>query len=290
MKKLSYILLAIVFAFSSCSKNVEGIKSSKEMTFSVCYPTTKATETDFEINDVFGAYITEYDGENPSLLQLGGNYVNNVPVKYNGTSWTATPTIYWGEGKYDVYAYYPYGQPGSITEMSFDVATDQREDADIEGTSQYEASDFLWSTAKEVTSSEPTVKLLFKHKMSKVTVNLVKGENFEGEIPEKASVIIHNTVASSLIDLSTGDVVKDPHTAASSIFARQVGRGKYSAIVVPQTLTNKVPLIEVICNGVSYLFESKFQFKSGMNHTIDYILDDNPEKVKIEIGGEIDNW
>lgn len=290
MKKLSYILLAIVLAFSSCSKNTEDITSSREMTFSVCYPMTKATETDFEINDVFGAYITEYDGEKPSLLQLGGNYVNNVPVKYNGTSWAATPPIYWGKGKYDVYAYYPYGQPGSITEMSFDVAADQREEADKEGISQYEASDFLWAMAKKVTSSELTVKLLFKHRMSKVTVNLVKGENFEGEIPEKATVVIHNTVASSLIDLSTGDVVKDPHIASSSIFARQIETGKYSAVLVPQTLTNKVPLIEVICNGVSYLFESKFQFKSGMNHTIDIILDDNPEKVKIEIGGEIDNW
>lgn len=260
------------------------------MTFSVCYPMTKATETDFEIDDVFGAYITEYDGEKPSQLHLGGNYINNVPVKNNGASWTATPPIYWGDGKYDVYAYYPYGHPGSIDEMTFDVATDQRKEADNEGINQYEASDFLWATAKMVTSSEPTVKLLFKHKMSKVTVNLVKGENYEGDIPEKATVIIHNTVASSLIDLSTGDVVKDPYIAARSIFARQVDRDKYSAIVVPQTLTNKVPLVEVICNGVSYLFESKFQFKSGMNHTIDFILDDNPEKVKIEIGGEIENW
>lgn len=290
MRKLLFISLAIVLVLSSCSKNEEGLVLSREMIFSVCYPTTKATETDFEINDVFGVYIAEYDDDKPSSLQIGGNYVNNVPVKYNGSLWVASPTIYWGDGKYDVYAYYPYGQPCSIDEMTFDVATDQRKEADIEGTSQYEASDFLWSSAKMVTSSEPTVKLLFKHKMSKVTVNLIKGGNFEGDIPNDAAVIIHNTVASALIDLSTGDVVKDPHVAARSIFARQIETGKYSAVVVPQTLTNKMPLVEVVCNNVSYLFESKFQFKSGMNHTINFILDDNPEKVKIEIGGEIINW
>jgi len=42
--------------------------------------------------------------------------------------------------------------------------------------------------------------------------------------------------------------------------------------------------------GVSYLFESKFLFKSGVNHLVNLVIDDNPENVKIDIGGEIENW
>ena len=40
-------------------------------------------------------------------LQVGGNYVNNASLTYNGTEWTPTRPIYWNDGSYDVYAYYP---------------------------------------------------------------------------------------------------------------------------------------------------------------------------------------
>ena len=42
--------------------------------------------------------------------------------------------------------------------------------------------------------------------------------------------------------------------------------------------------------GVSYLFESKFVFKPGVEHLVNLVITDNPDKVKIEIGGEIENW
>jgi hypothetical protein len=51
-----------------------------------------------------------------------------------------------------------------------------------------------------------------------------------------------------------------------------------------------MPLIEVVMNGVSYLFESKFQFKPGMEHLVNLVITNNPDQVKIEIGGEIENW
>lgn len=290
MKKLISISVILISILTSCKKDI-GVKAlTNEMIFSVNYPTTKATETSFETGDIFGAYITEYEDDKPSILQLGGNYINNAPVKNLGTSWAATPAIYWGDGKYDVYAYYPYTQPSSIDEMTFDVATDQRIEGDNDTLDAYESSDFLYATTKSVTSDEQTVKLLFKHIMSKLTINFVKGEDFEGEIPEDATVVIHNVIPSAIIDLSTGDVVKDPHKSAQSIFAKKIKSGKYSAIIVPQTLDNAAPLVEVIFNDISYLFTSKFQFKSGNHHSINIIMTDNPEKVKIEIGGEIVTW
>lgn len=42
-------------------------------------------------------------------------------------------------------------------------------------------------------------------------------------------------------------------------------------------------------HGVSYLVESKFVFRSGMQHTINLTLNNNPDMVRIEIGGEIEN-
>jgi hypothetical protein len=48
--------------------------------------------------------------------------------------------------------------------------------------------------------------------------------------------------------------------------------------------------VEVISDGVSYLMEGKISLKPGMRHTITVTLDKNPEKVKIDIGGEIVGW
>ena len=42
--------------------------------------------------------------------------------------------------------------------------------------------------------------------------------------------------------------------------------------------------------GVSYLFESKFLFKPGVDHLVNLVITDNPEQVKIEVGGEVENW
>ena len=39
-----------------------------------------------------------------------------------------------------------------------------------------------------------------------------------------------------------------------------------------------------------YLFESKFVFKPGVEHLVNLVITDNPDKIKIEIGGEVENW
>lgn len=42
--------------------------------------------------------------------------------------------------------------------------------------------------------------------------------------------------------------------------------------------------------GVSYLVESSFLFKPGIQHTVSITIEKNPEQVKIDIGGEIEDW
>lgn len=49
-------------------------------------------------------------------------------------------------------------------------------------------------------------------------------------------------------------------------------------------------LVEVVMNGVSYFYESKFQFKPGTEHLVNLIISNNPDQVKINIGGEIKDW
>lgn len=286
------IILTAVIIIAGCNKvEIPDAAIDGAMHFNVSHPATKATETAFEAGDKMGVYIAAYEGGKPLALQLGGNFKNNNPVTFDGTKWTADPVIYWDEDieKYDVYAYYPFTEPSSIDEMPFSVALDQRTMETADALSAYEASDFLFATAKGVTSEGGDVNLVFRHKMSKFTVKLIKGADYEGELPANATVYIHSTVTDCVIDLATGDVVKNPYSAAKTITAKQMDEATHTAIIVPQMLVNKKPLVEIVFKDVSYMVETKFQFKSGTHHVLNITVNNNPDKVKIEIGGEIEN-
>lgn len=292
MKTKSIIIFAAAIMAFGCNKAENPGVTDGAMRFTVNYPATKATETAFEAGDRIGVYITAYENGKPLELQLGGNFKNNNPVTFDGTKWSADPIIYWNNEieKYNVYAYYPFCVPSSVDEMPFSVALDQRTEETAETLSAYEASDFLYAVKKGVTEADGNVNLIFKHKMSKFTVNLIKGEDFEGEIPAEMTIYVHNTVTDCLIDLSTGDVIKDSYAPVKTITTKRIDEDTYTAIIVPQMLTNKKPLLEIIFKDVAYMIESKFQFKSGMHHVLNVTLNNNPDKVKIEIGGEIDGW
>ncbi len=258
------------------------------MTFTVNHPAhTRATATDFEAGDRIGLYVAPSDAP----LEIGGNLVSNEALTYNGNQWTASRTLYWDEGTYNAYAYYPYIQNvSSIEDQPFSVSTDQSTAKTANALGGYEASDLLYAVSKGVKASASPVSLTFKHIMSKLKIRLVKGEDFDGEMPTKAEVYVHNTVATATIDLQEGAATRYVKGTRQTIKAHQDGDYTYSAIVVPQRLDNRQPLVEVVMNGVSYMFESKFVFKPGVEHLVNLIITENPEQVKIDIGGEIQNW
>ena len=51
-----------------------------------------------------------------------------------------------------------------------------------------------------------------------------------------------------------------------------------------------MPFLEVEVNGVSYFYESRFNYKPGVENLVNLIISRDPEQVKIEIGGEIKDW
>ena len=280
-----------LLGLASCSNDdsTEAPVSAKEtpMTFDVVHPSqTRATATDFENGDKIGVYIAKAD----MPLEIGGNALNNEPLTLTSGKWTPGKNLFWDEGTYNAYAYYPYMNVTSIEDQPVSVATDQST-AETNGTlSGYEASDLLYAKTSNVAASTSPVTLSFKHVMSKLTIRLVKGEDFEGEMPTDAEIFIHNTVPTATFDFSAGIVTRDVKGKRATIKARQESNFQFGAIIVPQRLDNRVPLVEVIMKGVSYLFESKFLFKPGVDHLVNLVITDNPEKVKIEVGGEVEIW
>lgn len=286
MKKIWMIAVGALMMVS-CSSDETEIQQSfvadkGEIQLQFVHPSqTRATETNFENTDEVGVYVTAAD----EVLQIGGNEVNNEQFTYNGSSWTSKRRVYWNSGQHNVYAYYPYAKTvNDVENYSFELQADQ---STAEG---FTKSDFLWAGKKGVTASATAVSMTFAHKMSCVVVKLQKGENYTGDIPIDTEVFIHSTVTKASIDLSTGDAGKDDYAGTSSVKALQKSATEYTAIVVPQNITTRRPLVEVITGGVSYLMEGKISLKPGMRHTITVTLDKNPEQTKIDIGGEIINW
>ena len=284
IKMLSALSLAIGLA--SCSSNSEDNKNVVDnniIRFSVEHPAavTRATDTSFEQGDKVGIFLTDQN----KAIELAGNYVTNVPLTFQGSTWNTPKPLYWNEGTYDVYAYYPYiPSITSVTDQPFSVATDQN-------TGQgFENSDLLWTAKKGIAASSGTVNLHFSHRLSRIQLQLAKSDDYEGELPDEAEIYIHNTVVDGTLDYNVGMVTCERHASPKTIKARSLGNHCYAAIVIPQRLNNRVPLVEVVSHGVSYLYESRFLFKPGVQHNVQLVLSNNPDRVKIEIGGEIVDW
>ena len=255
---------------------------------------SRVDEQGFQDGDVMGVYITDYEGDKASPLAETGNRATNMPFTYDEAAnrWEGAHEVYWKDGTtaVDVYGYYPYAYPEGVRDYAFEVQRDQSGTTGEGGMGGYEASDFLWASTKEVAASNEPVTLTFSHRMSKLVVQMEKGESYDGNLPEDARVYVHNTVPDATIDLSVGLVTKNPYASARTIEAKKVNTGMYTAIVVPQRLDNQVPLVEIVTEGVSYLVERKFVFKQGIQHTMTITLEQNPEQIKIDIGGEIEVW
>ena len=284
-------IAGFALVFQACSQNEDIVSPSNDsymMRFSTHYPgQTRVADNVFEQGDTIGLYVAG----DTLPLEPGGNTVNNEMLTCNGNVWTPTRTLYWDDGTYTAYAYYPYQKTmRSVDDMPVTVCLDQSTASTATAMGGYEASDLLWARTKGIHASADPVPLVFSHVMSKLTIRLIKGEDYEGDLPSDAEVYVHNTVPTATFDLAAGVVTKAPKGSRASIRAHQDAATLFSAIVVPQRLPNSVPLVEVVAKGVSYLYESRFVFKPGVNHLVNLILSDNPEQVKINIGGEVEGW
>ncbi len=292
-KSITYAALALTMALAACTQDADDMRTDPtlpaEMTFTMTHPSqrTRATDTGFENGDKVGLFVCSADAQ----LEIGGNLVNNEALTCDNGKWNAGRTLYWDDGTYNAYAYYPYiSQITSIEDLPFSVSTDQGTVDQETGIDGYEASDLLYARTTGISASADPISLTFSHIMSKVTIRLVKGEDFEGDMPTDAVVYVHNTVPEATVDLSAGIVTRNTFGTRATITARQNSDYMFSAIVVPQRIENRMPLIEVVMKGVSYVYESTFQFKPGTEHLINLIISDNPEQIKIEVGGEIQDW
>lgn len=293
MKKYIALAALALVAMGCERENIDNtpIVDDSVMRIEALHPsTTRATATSFEDGDVIGLYATTYEGEQAMPLQISGNWINNEALTFNGSSWKGRRTFYWNEGLMDVYGYYPYMEPTVINKHKWAVQTDQSLPATEGALSAYEASDFLWAKAEGVSQEDGSVQLQFKHMCSKVVIKLVKGEEYTDAFPEDIDVYLYSTVPQALINFTTGIVSKDPHGDAQKIKARKVAIDTFEVIVVPQSILEYAPFVEIIMGGISYMTEEIFTYHAGKEYIVSITLDNSPQKIEINVGGSVGGW
>lgn len=294
MKK--YIALAVLaLTVMGCEKEcVENspIVEDGVMRIEALHPSaTRATETAFESGDVIGVYATNYVDDVASPLQISGNWINNEALTYDGALWSGRRPLYWSEeGAMDVYGYYPYMTPTTINKHRWSVQLDQSTPATEYALSGYEASDFLWAKAEGVSQTDGNVQLQFKHMCSKLVIKLVKGEKFTDVIPEDTEVYLYSTVPAATIDFTKGIVSKDVYGTKQKIKARRISEDTFEVIVVPQSVLEYSPFVEIVIGSIAYMTEEIITYYAGVQYTVSITLDKSPDQIQVELGGTIEDW
>lgn len=283
MKRIAIIIAALA-ALAACQKVAPAnLPVDGEICFDVNLPATKATATAFETGDQMAVFAVEYTSDEAPELQIAGNFLNNECLTFDGAKWLAANKLYWSTKPCDFYAVYPFQKISYVDAHSFEIAADQSVPETETSLGGYEASDILWAKDEKVSQADGNVQLNFRHLMSKCVVTVTKGEKFEGEIPDDIVCHIYNTTTSAKLNFAKGSVERDATGQRKTITMKKLSNERFEAIVVPQNIEMRTPLIEVTMGGIAYLLEYTISFKPGYIHTLNLILNTSPDQEKIEI-------
>ena len=226
---------------------------------------TKVNAAGFVDKDALGLFAVNYSEENTvaGTLADNGNQADNVKYVFDeaANKWTPTKKVYYKNvnTNVDLYLYYPH--QSSVTEVNaanFEVQKDQSSAATASSLSGYEASDFLWGKAVNITPSENKVAVQLSHKMAAVNVVLVEKEGFaEGEFATlEKGIILTNTTRKAKINFATGEVSALGNAQQDGIVMCPQGSGSFRAVVVPQIVEAGEKLFAITIDGVSYGFRN----------------------------------
>lgn len=226
---------------------------------------TKVNAAGFVDKDALGLFAVNYSEENTvaGTLADNGNQADNVKYVFDeaANKWTPTKKVYYKDvnTNVDLYLYYPH--QSSVTEVNaanFEVQKDQSSAATASSLSGYEASDFLWGKAVNITPSENKVAVQLSHKMAAVNVVLVEKEGFaEGEFASlEKGIILTNTTRKAKINFATGEVSALGNAQPDGIVMCPQSSGSFRAVVVPQTVEAGEKLFAITIDGVSYGFRN----------------------------------
>ncbi len=303
------LICAATAVFDNCSRESD-FESGDASRIPICVSgqidqrATKANALGFVDKDALGLYAVNYLENNtiPGDLLDSGNQADNVKYIFDegNHKWVPVHSVYYKDvnTNVDLYLYYPY-QSGisSVTASGFEVRKDQSSAATPYALSGYEASDYLWGKAANVSPTESATPVLMQHRLSGVQVTLVPKDGFaEGEFESLSkSIILMNTTRKATINYTTGVATAVGRPQVDGIVMCPQEDGTFRAIVIPQTVGAGVRLFSITLGGVVYGFtqgqEVSYQAGKQLNVAIQVTKKTPSGEYELELGEtQIVDW
>ena len=237
---------------------------------------SRATDTKFDIQDNIGVFAVKSNGnDNKGIILSSGNYADNVKYTYNGSRFTSSNGIEIDEDgtKYYYHAVYPYTADASDNFM-FSIKQDQTG-------KNYTLSDLC--TAHTSATSSKLVDLKFRHRLSKLIVNLEGGNWPSGDYTLKLNSVYTNaSVDLNAMNFTYGNKKGEVIMAAN-------GNMSYKAVLPPQILAeNNFATLSIGSKNYPVTLSNSLNMKSGMQYEIS--LTYNNDAVTVEFTGDIYPW
>ena len=289
MKYLRYFTLAaMATVLASCAKEqvFDPVAENPDLiplniSGSIDQVATRATAEGFVNGDAVGLFAVNYSENNTiaGTLAAEGNQADNVKYVFDEPNykWIPVKPVYYKDinTHVDLYLYYPYqGEISDVSAANFEVKKDQSTAATATALSGYEASDWMWGKATDITPTESKVQIPLSHKLSAIQVTLNEGTGWDqGEFEAQAkSVIVTNTTRKATLNYATGDVIPVGNPQLDGIVMCPQTDGTFRAIVIPQTVDAGASLFSITVNGISYSFTQNnpvtYQQSKQINVTI----------------------
>ncbi len=264
MKKFYCIALFAAAMFTACDKTPSGTDSVPGA-ITISPLVTRVSDMNFDDGDRIGLTIVKEGGE---------TFVSNALMTYGNNVFTGNLTWYPESVTSDLSAYYPYDADGVPT--TFTVQTDQSA-----GTS---SSDLVIGVETDVTPSSSTVGMTFRHKLTKVVINVT---NTTGS--EISSVVLQGSIPAADVDVAAATATVASAATAEDITAYAATAGsRYTAIIVPQTVS--LTLKVTTADSKEYIQTlAETEYISGGQYSVSANLS-SESGLRITISGDIDGW
>ncbi len=281
MRKIFYFaMVAVTAIFAGCANDEDALLANDSL-----------KDTPINVDVLVSGINTRAGYDNTSLPtmfylsidQNGTKYdYTNVVMKYDGSKWVAYESaaenaakkqLLWEGSEVNVIvtaATFPL--PEASTSCSLNVQTDQSTADGIK------ASDHLYYSSNAVTPSIGGISLGLNHIMSKITVKLTLGTEYEASETNPITSV-------SAFGASTGATyspgAESPWSAESNVskitlfpsvaYDTNNRTATYEAILVPQTIAANIFGIEIRIGEKTYEWKSAdaFPLTGGTNHTLE---------------------
>ncbi|OYP59939.1 hypothetical protein CIK99_00765 [Prevotella sp. P5-92] len=281
MRKIFYLaMVAVTAIFAGCANDEDAL-----------LPNDSLKDTPINVDVLVSGINTRagYDNTSqPTMLYLsidqnGTNYdYTNVVMKHEGGSWVAYESdatdaakkqLLWEGSEVNVIvtaATFPL--PKASTSYALSVQTDQ---STAEG---IKASDHLYYYSNAVTPSTGGISLGLNHIMSKISVQLTLGTEYEAS---ETNPITSVTAFGASTGATYSPGARTPWSAGSNVskitlipsvaYDKNKRTATYEAILVPQTIAENAFGIEIRIGEKTYEWTSAeaFTLTGGTNHTLE---------------------